>query len=47
VKRVTWRMIVVSHRDFLRGVRQRKATLGHHLDQIAQAQFVTQVPTNA
>ncbi|MFL9935691.1 hypothetical protein P0D88_42985 [Paraburkholderia sp. RL18-103-BIB-C] len=28
-------------------MRQRKATFGHHLNQIAQAQLVTQVPANA
>jgi hypothetical protein len=28
-------------------VRQSKATFGHHLDEIAQARLVTQVPRNA
>ena len=34
-------------RDFLRGVRQRQSALGHHLDQIAQAELVAKVPAHA
>jgi hypothetical protein len=40
-------MIVVSHRDFLRGVRQLQTALGHHFSEVSKAELVAQVPTTA